>query len=84
MNTKEYAKNVFSALKENTELKDAAERDMETLTDTLSMNQVLVEEIKVKDQIIKANEILNKNAEYLGCVAPSKLTQEIAYREERR
>ena len=55
---KEYAKNLFSIIKENTELKDNAIKDAETLADALSMNQVLVEEIKVKDDIIKANDIL--------------------------
>ena len=56
---KEYSKNIFSYIKENTELKNDAVKDAETLADTLSINQVLVEEIKVKDQIIRANEILN-------------------------
>ena len=55
---KEYAKNLFVMIQEITELKENAIKDAETLTDTLSMNQVLVEEIKVKDDIIKANEIL--------------------------
>ena len=58
---KEYAKDVFKYIKENTDLKNNAEKDAETLADTLSINQVLTEEIKVKDQIIKANEILNNN-----------------------
>ena len=63
---KEYAQDLFKVIKENSELKDAAETDAETLTDTLGMNLVLVEEIKVKDKIIKANKLLNnleKNAE---------------------
>jgi hypothetical protein len=63
---KEYAQDLFKVIKENSELKEAAETDAETLTDTLGINQVLVEEIKVKDKIIKANELLNnleKNAE---------------------
>ena len=58
---KEYAKNVFNAIKENTELRTNAEKDAEILADTLSINQVLVEEIKVKDEIIKADELLNQN-----------------------
>ena len=53
---KEYAKKLFNCLKENTELKDNAEKDAETLADTLNMNQVLLEEIKVKDEIIKADQ----------------------------
>ena len=57
---KEYAKNLFHYIQENTELKQNAKQDAETLADTLSINQVLVEEIKVKDEIIKANEILIK------------------------
>ena len=48
---KEYAKNLFQCIKENTELKNNAEKDAETLKDTLSINQVLVEEIKIKDDI---------------------------------
>ena len=35
---KEYAKKLFNCLKENTELKDNAEKDAETLADTLNMN----------------------------------------------
>ena len=59
---KEYARNLFQYIQENTELKNDAKKDAETLADTLSMNQVLVEELKVKDEIIKANEILlNEN-----------------------
>ena len=58
---KEYAKNLFNALKENSDLKDKSVSDAETLADTLSINQVLMEEIKVKDAIIKANETINSN-----------------------
>ena len=60
-NNKEYAKTLFDVLKENAQLKATAESDSETLNDTLSINQVLVEELKVKDKIIEANELLNKN-----------------------
>ena len=60
---KEYAKNLFNALKENTELKEKSVSDAETLADTLSVNQVLMEEIKVKDAIIEANEKINNNKE---------------------
>ena len=49
-----YAKRLFDALNENSALKDKAKSDAETLTDTLSVNQVLMEEIKVKDAIIEA------------------------------
>ena len=59
---REYAKDIFKYIEENTELKNNAEKDAEILADTLSINQVLTEEIKVKDQIIKANEIINNNA----------------------
>ena len=55
---KVYAKSLFDTLQENSALKDKAERDAETLADTLSVNQVLMEEIKVKDAIIEANEKL--------------------------
>ena len=44
---KVYAKRLFDALNENSALKDKAKSDAETLTDTLSVNQVLMEEIKV-------------------------------------
>ena len=53
---KEYSKNILSILKENNEMKAKAEKDAEALMDTLSMNQVLVEEVKVKDATIKAQE----------------------------
>ena len=53
---KEYSKNLFSTINENTELKVAAQKEAEILMDTLHMNQVLLEEIKVKDAIIKSNE----------------------------
>ena len=49
-------KNLFNALKENSDLTDKSESDAETLADTLGVNQVLMEEIKVKDAIIEANE----------------------------
>ena len=38
---KEYAKKLLSCIKENTELKNEAEKDAETLADTLNMNQIL-------------------------------------------
>ena len=73
---KEYAKNLFQTIKENTELKNNAKKDAETLTDTLSINQVLVEEIKIKDKIIKANEILiNENAAKGDIVIVNKVTE---------
>ena len=53
---KQYAKDVYKYIKENTELRSNAEKDAELLADTISINQVLTEEIKVKNQIIKANE----------------------------
>ena len=53
---KEYSKNVFNVVKENQEMKVSAEKDAEALMDALSMNQVLIEEVKVKDAIIKAQE----------------------------
>ena len=56
-------------------LKINAERDADTLTDTLNANQVLLEEVKVKDKIIKANEKIineqrkeNEEVLELGCV----------------
>ena len=55
---KEYSKNLLKTIKENTELKASAEKDAEVLMDTLSINQVLMEEVKVKDAIIKADELL--------------------------
>ena len=58
---KEYAKDIFKYIKENAELKANAETDAEALADTLSINQVLVEEIKVKDKIIETNEMINKS-----------------------
>ena len=58
---KEYERDLFKYINENTELKKNAEKDEETLADTISINQVLTEEIKVKDQIIKANEMINSN-----------------------
>ena len=58
---KEYSKKLFSCMKENTELKNTAEKDADTLADTLNMNQVLVEELKVKDDIIKANEKIRES-----------------------
>ena len=58
---KEYAKDIFKYITENAELKSNAETDAEALADTLSINQVLVEEIKVKDKIIETNELINKN-----------------------
>ena len=42
---KKYAKNLFEALKENTDLKEAASKDAEALEDALNTNQVLCEEI---------------------------------------
>ena len=54
-----YSKNLFEALQENEILKETIKKDAETLQDTLNMNQVLIEEIKVKDLIIKANEKIN-------------------------
>ena len=42
------------------DLKTHAEKDAQTLEDTISMNQVLIEEIKVKDAIIEADKILQK------------------------
>ena len=72
---KEYAKNLFQTI-QNTELKNNAKKDAETLTDTLSINQVLVEEIKIKDKIIKANEILiNENAAKGDIVIVNKVTE---------
>ena len=64
---KEYSKNLFNALKENSDLKDKSTSDAETLADTLGVNQVLMEEIKVKDAIIEANEkiIGNKDKEVI-------------------
>ena len=56
---KEYSKDIFKYIKENTDLRVNAERDAEALADTLSINQVLTEEIKIKNQIIEANEIIN-------------------------
>ena len=58
---KEYAKDIFKYITQNAELKSNAETDAEALADTLSINQVLVEEIKVKDKIIETNELINKN-----------------------
>ena len=57
--TKNTLKTLFNTIKENTELKAAAEKDAEVLMDTLSINQVLMEEVKVKDPIIKTNESLS-------------------------
>ena len=57
---KKYSKNLTEALKENMNLKRDAEKDAQTLEDTLSMNQVLIEELKVKDAIIKVDNILQK------------------------
>ena len=56
---KEYSKNLLNTIKENTELRTAAEKDAEVLMDTLSTNQVLIEEVKVKDAIIRTNDMLN-------------------------
>ena len=53
---KEYAKNVFSITKDYTEMKETAEKDAGALMDALSINQVLVEEVKIKDAMIKAQE----------------------------
>ena len=53
---KEYSKSILNILKENNEMKAKADKDAEALMDTLSMNQVLVEEVKVKDATIKAQE----------------------------
>ena len=44
------------------DLKTHAEKDAQTLEDTISMNQVLIEEIKVKDAIKEADKILEKEA----------------------
>ena len=52
---------MFDALKENCELKDKSKNDAETLSDKLAVNQVLMEELKVKDAIIKANENISKS-----------------------
>ena len=57
---KTYASKLIEALKENTSLKEEAEKDANTLEDTLAINQVLTEEIKVKDAIIEANKILEE------------------------
>ena len=54
---------MYDTLAENSELKDKAKTDTDILTDTLSVNQVLMEEIKVKDAIIEANEKLSKTNE---------------------
>ena len=59
---KEYSKRLMETIKENTELKTSSEKEAEVLIDTLNLNQVLMEEIKVKDDIIRTNEEL-KNAE---------------------
>ena len=63
---KEYAKDMFKYMKEHTDLKNNAKKDSEVLADTLSFNQVLTEEIKVKDQIIKANEMLSTINQNVG------------------
>ena len=47
-------------IKENTNLKEEAKRDAEVLQDTINMNQVLMEEIKVKDDIIKASDSISE------------------------
>ena len=60
---KKYAKNLIEALKENTLLKENAKKDVETLEDALNMNQVLIEEIKVKDATINADKTSRKNAD---------------------
>ena len=59
---REYSQNLFETMKENSELKDAAEKDAEALMDALGINQVLVEEIKIKDKIIETNEMIKKTA----------------------
>ena len=56
MYNKKYSKDLGQTLKQMEVLKMNAERDADTLTDTLNANQVLLEEFKVKDKIIKANE----------------------------
>ena len=58
-NDKDNCKKLFEKIKENTNLRDKAKSDAETLADTLSVNQVLMEEIKVKDAIIEANDNLS-------------------------
>ena len=70
---KEYSKRLAEALKDNTELKEKARTDAEILTDTISVNQVLMEEIKVKNAIIEANEKLNNHDD----VQNSKENQDI-------
>ena len=57
---KNYAKRLIEVIKENTHLKETAKKDAETLEDTLNMNQVLIEEIKVKDATIEAEAFLSK------------------------
>ena len=42
---KKYSKNLIDAIKENTELKEAAKQDAEILQDTININQVLMKEI---------------------------------------
>ena len=60
---KKYAKNLVEALKENSDLKEAANKDSEALEDALNTNQVLIEEIKVKNAIIEADNILAQQGE---------------------
>ena len=56
-------------MKENTSLKEAASRDSEALEDALNTNQVLIEEIKVKDAIIEADNTIARQGEKSGTKA---------------
>ena len=57
-NDKYNCKKLLETIKENTDLRDKAKSDAETLADTLSVNQVLMEEINVKDAILETNDDL--------------------------
>ena len=67
---KEYSKTLVMTIKENTELKASSEKEAEVLMDTLHMNQVLMEEIKVKDAIIKTHEYPENDKEQNDNVTP--------------
>ena len=58
---KEYTKRLMDTIKDNTELRKSSEQEAEVLMDTLHTNQVLMEEIKVKDAIIRTNEELRNS-----------------------
>ena len=54
---------MVEALKENTILKEAGKKDAEVLEDALNTNQVLIEEIRVKDALIEIGNEDNRSTE---------------------